>query len=557
MVGTTNRRDWFVDFISGKGFRKGWTFFIVAFFLVFVILPTVYILTYVLTDWNAINTNVLQDPAVMAIIWDAIAASFIIAGVVTLIDFLMGLPIAWMMVRKNFRGKQFLDTLIDMPLAVPTAALGFSAAIFWVESPNAPPLSVSSITNFLFGQSFAVTSPFLLIILLHIVFSYPYMVRSLTAILEEIDETYETAGRTLGASRLTAARTITLPLFRAGLATGVILCFARSMSETGGTMIALATMNVTGFNTGPTLIGNLKSQGGHQPELAFVSILLIILSLILLVVLKLIIMKVHLPMRRVWPMPEKMLSRGFFPKLKDGTAIFFLAMIVLVPSFFIFTYVLFSTPTSANWDSFWGALLYSFGVAGAVTLIDIALGIPFALYISKNLDKKSSNILDVLVNVPLIVPTAALGISLTLFWNYQGGGNLLVDVAVLILAHVAFTYPLVVRNVAGAVEEISPSYEETARTLGAKPIQSFRRVLYPLIKGSILAGAIMAFTRSLGETGATQAILGNNAPTAPVYIVTLVKSAAFYQAGLACIVLIIVSYIFMLALRRFTRHEVV
>ncbi len=552
------RRDWLVDFVSGKRFRKGWTWFIISFFLFFVVLPTIYILTYAFTDWNAIDINVLQDPEVMAVIIDAITASFMIAGIVTLIDFLVGLPVAWMMVRKDFRGKRFLDTLIDMPLAVPTAALGFSAAIFWVQTPNAPPLSVAWITKFLTGESFAVTSPFLLIILLHIVFSYPYMVRSLTAILEEIDETYEIAGRTLGASRLTAARTITLPLFRAGLATGVILCFARSMSETGGTMIALATMQSSGFYTGPTLIGELAPRGNqYLPELAFVSILLIILALVLLVVLKLVIMKVHLPLRRVWPMPEKMLSRGIFPKLKDGTAMFFLAMFVLVPSFFIFTYVLFSTPTSGDWTFFWNALGYSFIVAGSVTLIDIALGIPFALYISKNPDKRSSHVLDVLVNIPLIVPTAALGISLGLFWKQQGVIPV-VDFVILILAHVAFTYPLVVRNVLGAVEEIDPSYEETARTLGAKPIQSFRRVLYPLIKGSILAGAIMAFTRSLGETGATQAVLGASASTtAPVYIVTLVKANSFYQAGLACIVLIIVSYIFMLGLRYFTRHEVV
>jgi len=187
-------------------------------------------------------------------------------------------------------------------------------------------------------------------------------------------------------------------------------------------------------------------------------------------------------------------------------------------------------------------------------LIDIALGIPFAMHISKNRERRSSHVLDVLVNVPLIVPTAALGISLSLFWGSAGSlGEL--ELIILILAHVAFTYPLVVRNVAGAVEEIDPSYEETARTLGASPTQSFRRVLYPLIKGSILAGAIMAFTRSLGETGATQAILGNDAPTAPVFIVSLVRSDAFFQAGLACIVLIIVSYVFMLMLRYLTKKR--
>ncbi|MBI0582841.1 MAG: iron ABC transporter permease [Methanomassiliicoccus sp.] len=548
-----NQKDRFLDFINGKGFRKGWNSFIIAFFLIFVILPTVYVVTYAFTDWDAISTTVLSDPESLAMIRDAVIASFSIATIVTIIDFLAGLPVAWMLVRKDFKGKELLDTLIDMPLAVPTAALGFSAAVFWVVDPSPPPFSLS-----------VISSPMLLIILLHVVFSYPYMVRSLAAILEEIDETYETAGRTLGASKMTAARTITLPLFRAGLATGVILCFSRSMSETGGTMIALSTMSRLGigaadtFATGPTLIGDWKTLSltdpSYTPALAFVSIVLIILALILLVVLKLLIMKFHLPLRKVWPMPEKMLSRGLFPKLKDGGALFFLAMIVLVPSFFIFTYVLFATPESGDWGPFFTALGYSFLVAGVVTVIDIALGIPFALYISKHRDRRSSHALDVLVNVPLIVPTAALGISLSLFWS-QAGVLSGADFIILILAHVAFTYPLVVRNVAGAVEEVDPSFEETARTLGANPMQSFRRVLYPLVKGSILAGAIMAFTRSLGETGATQAILGNNAPTAPVFIVSLVNSNAFFQAGLACIILIIVSYVFMLMLRYVTRKR--
>ncbi|MHC1709107.1 MAG: ABC transporter permease [Methanomassiliicoccales archaeon] len=539
--------------ISRKRFRTGWTAFIIVFFLFFVILPTVYILSYAITDWGSIEQNVLDDPAMLDLIMDAIGASFQIAAIVTVIDILVGLPMAWMLVRKQFRGKALLDTLIDMPLAVPTAALGFSSAIFFAVTPEtlqAPSFALN-----------AVTSPFLLIILLHVVFSYPYMVRALSAILVQIDQTYETAGRTLGASALSAARTITLPLFRAGLVTGIILCFARSLSETGGTMIALATMaNAGNFATGPTLIGDWKHDLGINPDLAaplaFVSILLIILSLVLLVVIKLVVMKVHLPMGRIWPRPEKLFSRGWFPKTKDGLAVFFLVLFVLIPSFFIFTYVVSVEPASFDWGPFMESLMFSFLVAGVVTIIDIALGVPLALYIAKNRTGRLSEVLDVLVNVPLIVPTAALGYSLGVFWT---GQNIIptYDVLLIILAHVAFTYPLVVRNVAGAVEEVDPAFEETARTLGAKPVQAFRRVLYPIIKSSILAGAIMAFTRSLGETGATQAVVAS-ARTAPVYIVDLIKmqtASGYYTAGLACIVLIIVSFVFMLALRYITNRR--
>ena len=533
----------FLEIISGKGFRSTWKYLIITFFLLFVILPTIWILSYAVTNWGDIQMRVFDDPAMRDLITSAIVNSFAIAGIVTLIDILVGLPMAWLLVRKDFRGKKLLDTLIDMPLAVPTAALGFSCAIFWAvtkSSVMAPDFSLQLISW-----------PFLLIVLLHIVFSYPYMVRSLAAILEQIDQTYETARRTLGASRLTAARTITLPLFRAGLVTGIILCFARSLSETGGTMIALATMvNAQGFQTGPTLIGTWKGQlpfdPGLQAPLAFVSILLIILALLLLVALKLIVMKVHLPEGKVWPKWEKILSRGIVPKFKDGFSVFFLALFVLIPSFFIFTYVAVLSPQPNDWTPFMNSLGYSFLIAGVVTAIDIALGVPLALYIARNPGSKLYQSLDVLVNVPLIVPTAALGFSLGVFWGNFGLGGM--ELVLLISAHVAFTYPLVVRNVVGAVEEVDPAFEETSRTLGARPVQAFRRVLYPMIKASILAGAIMAFTRSLGETGATLAV-SSTAQTAPVYIVNMIRSEQFYVAAVACIILIIVSYIFMLGLR--------
>jgi thiamine transport system permease protein len=541
----------FMNWINSRRFRNGWLAFVIIFFLAFIILPTIWILSYTFTDWGLIQKYVLDDPAALQLIQDAIVASFEIAGIVVIIDIIFGLPMAWILVRKEFRGKQFLDTLIDMPLAVPTAALGFSAAIFWAVSKptaEAPWFAVGEIS-----------SPFLLILLLHVVFSYPYMVRSLAAILEQIDQTYETAGQTLGASKLTAARTITLPLFRAGLVTGIILAMARSLSETGGTMIALATMaNSKGFQTGPSLIGTLKAGLGTNPDLAaplaFISILLIALSLVLLVVLKVLVMKVRLPAGRVWPKWEKILSRGITPRLKDGFSGVFLIVIVLIPSFFIFAYVFTATASQGDWQTFWNSLANSFVIAGIVTVVDIFLGIPLALYIARNRKGRIPQMMDVLVNIPLIVPTAALGYSLGIFW---GGAPLISSIPFLlvIFAHIAFTYPLVVRNVAGAVEEVDAAYEDTARTLGAKRLQAFRKVLFPMIKASVLAGAIMAFTRSLGETGATIAVAGNSVNTAPVYIVNLIKAEQFYMAALTCIVLIVVSFAFMLALRGITRKR--
>jgi thiamine transport system permease protein len=476
----------------------------------------------------------------------ALTLSFVVAIIATLIDLAVGLPIAWILVRKEFRGKSYVNTLIDMPLAIPTAAMGFSAALFWGITPGIDkPWGAISFTN----------SAFVLLLLLQIVFSFPYMVRSLAAILEEIDINYEVAARACGASRLTAARTVTLPLFRSGIVTGAILCLAKTLSETGGVMAALSTIQSREYNA-TALIGTMKSASLFNdalvPALAFVSILLIVFSIILLVIVKLIVTKVKLPMKKVWTNLERKLSKGAFPKLKDAGAFFFLIVVVLIPAFFIFGFVATAEPSqTADWGAFWSSLGLSFGIAGVVTAIVLLLGIPMAILIARSRRKKAAGVLDVLVNIPFIVPTAALGFSLGLFWTTQPFLPVTADVVLIVMAHVAFTYPFVVRNVVGALEGVDTTYEDTARTLGAKPLQVFKRVMFPMVKASVLAGAIMTFTRSLGETGATLAV-SPKAITAPVYIVELIRSGSYYQAGLASILLIIVSFIIVLVMRRLT-----
>ncbi len=477
---------------------------------------------------------------------DALKVSFLIAIIVTIIDFFAGLPMAWLLVRKDFRGKKYIDTLIDMPLAIPTAALGFSTALFWAVTPGVHAAGALGLTS----------SSFIVIILLHIVFSYPYMVRSLSAILQEIDTNYEVAAQTLGAPPLTVARTITLPLFRAGLVTGIILCFARSLSETGGTMAALAMLTpymaelAYPMQTGPALIGGWKHAGGFEPQLAFTAMLLVIITLILLVIIKIIIMKFKMPLRKVFPGPERLLSKGVFPKLKDALSFIFMFLILIIPSFFIFSFVFTGDVVPVDWPPFWDAMKFSFFVAGVVTIINLCFGVPLAIYIVRGKNVIISHILDVLVNVPLIVPTSALGISLGMFW---GSMNLGWTTLLVISAHLAFTFPLVVRNVAGALEELDPTYEETARTLGARPFFVFKKVMFPSIKFSILAGAIMAFTRSLGETGATLAVV-REANTVPVYIVGLVKAGNYYPAAVACIALIGISFMTMMIMKYITRR---
>jgi ABC-type sulfate transport system permease component len=114
-----------------------------------------------------------------------------------------------------------------------------------------------------------------------------------------------------------------------------------------------------------------------------------------------------------------------------------------------------------------------------------------------------------------------------------------------------------------ALERISPDLEEAARTLGAKPLGVFRTIVFPLTKYSLLSGAIMVFTRSVSETGATLAV--TPLQTAPVLLVKWVNSVrgvgtpipgvTSLDVGLACGLLILFSFIILLALRLVVGRE--
>ncbi|OGS49751.1 MAG: hypothetical protein A3K65_05215 [Euryarchaeota archaeon RBG_16_68_12] len=550
-------------FASRRWTIRLWYVLVVGFFLVLVLIPTLYVLSYVVTGWSVIQQQVLNNPSLVSPIAPAIGLSFGVAIAVAVIDLTAGLPIAWLIVRHRFRGKSWFNTLIDSPLAVTTAGLGFSVVLFWGVAPG---IGVS-----VPGSLGLTGNPFLILMLLHLTTTFPYMVRSLAAILEEIEIEYENAARAAGASRLTAARTITLPMFRSGMATGLILVLAKALSDTGGAYLALnligscapggATMcNGTGLiNVWKIEAGEPSPMAGLNHALALVSAIMIVLSLVLLVVVKYVALRLKFPLRRVWPVAERRLSSGVPVRAKNIGALAFLVIFILIPSFFFLGLVAVSSPRSAmDWGRFGSAVGYSFLIGGVATAIDLAMGIPMALLITRGRVRWLGRVMDALVNVPYIVPSAALGISLLLFWGSQRA-VIPSDLVLVTMAHVAFTFPFVVRNVVGALEQLDPALEETARTLGAKPVQAFRRVVLPAIRPAILAGSIMAFTRSVGETGATVSVVGNRMETAPVLIVNLLAPKAPtqpdpYGAALAQIVLLVVSFAAIFGMRFFAER---
>jgi iron(III) transport system permease protein len=154
----------------------------------------------------------------------AIANSLRFASISTLVDLVLGVAIAYVVVRSRLRGRQVLDFLAMMPLAVPGLVLAFGY------------LAMAQDGRF-FGFLNPTRDPTILLIIAYAVRRLPYVVRSAAAGFQQTSETLEEAGQNLGAPPLKVLFRITLPLITANLIAGGLLAFAFAMLEVSDSLI--------------------------------------------------------------------------------------------------------------------------------------------------------------------------------------------------------------------------------------------------------------------------------------------------------------------------------
>ena len=538
MAGIIHSFSVLMDNISSKSSAKKLVYAGAVFFLVaFILLPPILGISF---KFNLVS-DVLNNGELMARAEGAIFWSFAVALTIALFDLVAGLPMAWFIARSSSRWVSVIDALVDIPFVIPTVALGFSTLLFWTGS-NSPIVFLG----------IRVAPGLALILLLHFAFSFPVIVRVMVGELLSYKGVYETAAKTLGARAFTVARTVTLPILRPALIAAFLLAFARSLSETGATIIVAGA-----FENGPVFIKNAKDAGLEGP-MVLVSFTLILASIAVFALIRVLGTRLKIPMRSAYPRQEGALSSRRSVRLRDATTMVIFLLFVLIPSVFI-TFPAIEAATDGTlgralsgvgiWSNYWQAMGLSYLIGVIATLINIAAGLPVAILIARRrLGKTLTTLLEAAVNVPIVVPSVALGVSLSFFWR---SFSFLPEFWVLIFAHTTITYTYFVQAMAASLEGIPTEMEETARTLGSKPLNVFRRIIVPLTKYSIFSGAILTFTRSVDETGATTAV-ADQLKTAPVLLVSWVKHtvpATTSDIALGISFLVLTSFASLLVLR--------
>jgi molybdate transport system permease protein len=145
-------------------------------------------------------------------------------------------------------------------------------------------------------------------------------------------------------------------------------------------------------------------------------------------------------------------------------------------------------------------------------------------------------VVETIVSLPLVLPPVASGLLLLWFFGRRSPVGRTLDAAgieviftwkAVVIAMMVISFPLVARSVRAGIEQVDRRYEQIAATLGAGPIRILRTVTLPLALRGIVAGAVLGFSRALGEFGATIMIAGaipGQTQTLAVGIYTLVET---------------------------------
>jgi molybdate transport system permease protein len=208
--------------------------------------------------------------------WEAVRLTLLVALVAVAGSLPFAVAIAWLLAKREFRGKFLLETAINLPLVLPPVVTGYLLLVAFGRQGMFGRLLESALgIRFVFDWKGAA--------LASAVVSFPLLVRPIRLAFSAIDDRLVQAARTLGAAPWDAFRTILLPLSRPGILSGCVLAFARSMGEFGATIMIAG--NIPGETRTISLLiySMLETPGGVERSFRLVIASVLIAAVALLV----------------------------------------------------------------------------------------------------------------------------------------------------------------------------------------------------------------------------------------------------------------------------------
>jgi sulfate/thiosulfate transport system permease protein len=248
--------------IGGPGLTRG---LVVAYLSVMVLLPIAAVVSTSLEGGIGAFWDAVTAPQAVAALKLTLIASFVVVA----INAVAGTIIAWVLVRDEFPGKRFVNSLIDLPFALPTIVAGLTLLALYGDNGV---LGLSGVSFTRIG-----------VIMALLFVTLPFVIRAVQPVLLELDHAMEEAAASLGAKPFTVFRRIILPNLTPAIVAGVALAFARSMGEFGSLVLISGNIPFDTEVASVFIFGQVES--GNTESAAAVSVVLLAIALVVLLII--------------------------------------------------------------------------------------------------------------------------------------------------------------------------------------------------------------------------------------------------------------------------------
>jgi iron(III) transport system permease protein len=451
-----------------------------------------------------------------------------LAAAVTATTIVLALPAAWLTIRTDLPGGRVWSVLTALPLVVPSYVGGFVIATA-LGPTGMLQRSLEHATGIQrLPDIYGFPGAWLTLSL----FTYPYVLLSVRAGLRGLDPAIEEASRSLGYSSWMTFRRVTLPLLRPWIGAGALLVALYTLSDFG----AVSMMQFESFTTAIYVQYQASFNRNYAAALALV--LVAITALLLMLEARQGRARYH----RISAATAKRSRRVALGAWRWPALIFCAALValgVLLPagviSYWFITGMQHGEPLGVTLRLMINSI-YAAALGAAVT---VAAAVPVAV-VAARAGGTAGNLVGRLAYAGYALPGIVVALSLV-FFGARYAPALYQTLGLLVFAYMILYLPQAVGTVRSAVQQVSPSQEEAARTLGRSAANVLWTVTLPQIRPGILAGAALVFLTTMKELPATLLL----SPTGFQTLATRIWSAAtegfFARAAAPALLLLVIS----------------
>lgn len=471
----------------------------------------------------------------------------------TLITTLISVPFAFALARLPVVGRAAILALASLPLILPSFVSAYALVLLFGRS--------GVVTQWLqsmglgFGSIYGAGG----IVVVYVLTLYPYVLLPTVAAFKAVDVSMEEAAQNLGSSPLRTVRTVILPIVLPAILAGALLVFIETLENFGVPFVLAEDMPIFAVEAFKLFIGETSP---NPSSAGVLGVLLILMTAAVLVVQRHFLASRRFATNARRTPPLLNVGRG----VQAASSLYCWAIVILalVPFFAIvvLSFMEFRGPVLHGHFSldnfapllgrasrpFFNTLIFATAAAACATLVGVPIG-----YVVARQRNGMATLLDVVATLPFAVAGTVLAIGFIVSFN-SGPLMLTGGPLILVLAYTVRKVPFTVRSASAIVHQIDGSLEEASISLGRPPLQTFLRIVVPLMLGGILSGAVLTWVTVASELSATIVLYSGPWSTLTVVMFQSLESGGAGVATAAASILILVSIVPIALLYRLVRR---